>query len=428
MLPNKKQTEWADCELGVIIHYSKGLMGEVEDLEGRFPEDVINLHSIRPSQYNTDQWMAAAQSMGAKYAIFVANQRVCQGISLWQSNCTPFSLRHAPWQDGKADMVKDFIESCKKYGIRPGIYYQVGYGGLYYNRNAYKKVGTQEHNHYIETVEKSLTELWTQYGDLFEVWFDGGIVPVEQGGPDVYGLLKRYQPQAICFQGPGEHHQNVRWVGNEIGNAPINCWSTAQSNTCSFDGSVSNDEIGIGNPNYRYWSPAETDMGNRDKKACGGGWGWRVGEEQYILSPEHLLECYFLSVGHNSNLLMGMCIDDQGLFPDVKQFGEFGRLIRQLYAHPLGRTQGLGNSFTVELDEETDVQTISIQEDITLGERIREFSVNARNQNGEKLLLSAKCIGHRRLINTGGMKVKSITLAIHHAIDTPSIRDFSIYA
>ena len=73
----------------------------------------------------------------------------------------------------------------------------------------------KEHEEYLRVVEGDLTELWSRYGQLFEIWFDGGVVTRQDGGADVAKLLEEYQPQAICFQGPKEHGQNLRWIGNE---------------------------------------------------------------------------------------------------------------------------------------------------------------------------------------------------------------------
>ena len=63
------------------------------------------------------------------------------------------------------------------------------------------------------------------YGKLFEIWFDGGVLPVSEGGPDVAALLKKLQPDAVTFQGPVGTKSLIRWVGNERGVAPEECSS-----------------------------------------------------------------------------------------------------------------------------------------------------------------------------------------------------------
>ena len=104
-------------------------------------------------------------------------------------------------------------------------------------------------------VEGDLTELWIRYGQLFEIWFDGGVVTRQDGGADVAKLLEEYQPQAICFQGPKEHGQNLRWIGNEDGEAPFDTWSTADQKVCHFDGKSRDELIGSGVPGGKYWFP-----------------------------------------------------------------------------------------------------------------------------------------------------------------------------
>ncbi|MDR3706696.1 MAG: hypothetical protein P4L33_00210 [Capsulimonadaceae bacterium] len=54
------------------------------------------------------------------------------------------------------------------------------------------------------------TELWSNYGKLFEIRFDGGVLPPEQGGPDLLGLSQRLQPDAIVIQRPPRSPDHVR--------------------------------------------------------------------------------------------------------------------------------------------------------------------------------------------------------------------------
>ena len=128
--PDKQQQLWADCEIGVIIHYSRGLLG-MGNLDGVPCAKAADPSRLTPEKLDTDQWLASAKELGAKYAVFVANQRNCQGISLWQSRSNPRSLSGSPYKNGEFDCVREFIRSCKKYDILPGLYYQVGYNGHY---------------------------------------------------------------------------------------------------------------------------------------------------------------------------------------------------------------------------------------------------------------------------------------------------------
>ena len=425
-LPTPKQEEWANMEMGVIIHHC---------METYHPEIPMNLwkcspdkmpaRDFAPTDENTDQWLEAAASMGAKYAVFVTNH--VTGFSMWPTGENDYSMAGSPYRDGRADIVKDFIASCKKYGIKPGLYYSTGCNG-YYGINDSKPMDYQsdEYQAYVRMVERQLAEIWGNYGELFEIWFDGGVIPHELGGPDVVGLIRKYQPRAICFQGPKEHFQNLRWVGNERGLAPMDCWSTSDNNTCGFGGTEEDDAIGVGKPGGKYWIPAETDMGNRKQEAFGGGWCWAEGEEHLVYAPEELLERYITSVGRNSNLLMGMCISKRGHFEDAEQFREFGRLVRDLYRDPAATCRGTGTEFELLLESPEQVRHLVIMEDIHYGENVRRFTVEILTSEGWEEFFSARCIGHKRIVplnrEIGGARLK-----IEQADDTPVIKEMTIY-
>lgn len=426
-IPTKQQEEWSNCELGVIIHHCLETYNpDLPMSKWKCSPDQLPASIFTPKNEDTDQWLKAASAMGAKYAVFVANH--VTGFSMWPTKANKYSVEGSPYMDGKADIVKDFIASCKKYNIKPGIYYSTGCNGYYdINDNHELDTSTPKYKEYIQIVESQLEELWGNYGELFEIWFDGGVIPKDQGGPDVMKLIKKYQSNAVCFQGPNEHNKNMRWVGNENGLAPINCWSTSKHNTCAFGGDYEDDVVGVGNPDGEYWIPAETDMGNRAADSFGGGWGWKAGEEDKVLSPEHLLECYYTSVGRNSNLLLGMAINTDGLFEDEQQFVEFGKKIKELYANPIRSTRGIGTNFVIGLDEPTLVKNIVIMEDIHYGEKVRDFTIIVETESGEEEVFAAQCIGHKRLVKLD-KKITKATLQINKSVDTVIIKDFTLYA
>ena len=425
--PTKQQQLWADCEIGVIIHYGAGLLG-MKNLEGMKPKEAADPGRLAPEYLDTDQWLSSAKKLGAKYAVFVANQRNCQGISLWQSDSNPYSLRRSPYRGGTFDCVESFLDSCRKYDILPGLYYQTGFNGHYYQREKYRQIGTAEHEEYLRVVEGDLKELWTRYGSLFEIWFDGGVAEEEEGGARVAELLEKYQKSAICFQGPKEHAQNLRWIGNEDGMAPMDTWSTSNQCVCHFDGSKKDSEIGAGVPGGKYWFPAETDMGNRKPEAAGCGWGWAPGEEHLVWKPQELLERYYTSVGRNSNFLLGQCIADDGRLMDTEQFEAFGRLVDEIYRNPLAGTRGEGMCFSLKIPEGSRPKHVSVMENIAEGERVRKFRLVACTKEGERELLSAHCIGHKRLIPVRPLDISEIRLEILESEGKPQIRDFTVYA
>lgn len=419
--PSERQLEWADMEVGVIIHHLMDIYNpEYKGYKTAGVREHMPPRIFAPMQLDTDQWIAAAKAAGAKYAVLVANH--CTGFSLWPTRVNDYSIAGSPWKGGKGDIVGDFVASCKKYGLKPGLYYSTGCNGYYGIDDAVARPGMPGYAEYVKCVEAQLTELWTWYGDMFEIWFDGGTIPREQGGPDAAGLLERYQPNAICFQGPVGHRHNVRWVGNERGLAPENCWAATNNGEAAFDGTFDVEAAGVGDPDGKYWWPAENDMGNRRQDAFGGGWGWREGERDKVYTPEELLDCYVRSVGRNSNLLIGMAINRDGIFEDAAQFESFGALIQRTFGTPRAQTAGTGWRLELALpDEQFDY--VVIQEDITCGHTVRGFSVELDGRE----LYAAECIGHKRIIPTGGARGAKLTLSITRAVAEPTIRSLAVY-
>lgn len=413
--PTKQQLEWADLEIGVIIHYIMEIYNpgfkayKTDAVRTELSPDRFN-----PQKLDPEQWVRSAAELGAKYAVLVANH--CTGFSLWQTKVNDYSCASMKWKDGKGDIFREFVDACKKYNIRPGVYYSTGCNG-YYNINDEVKhdYRAEYYQNYVKCVEKQVEELWSEYGDMFEIWFDGGIIPREQGGPDIYSLLKKYQPNAIAFQGPVDYPHNVRWVGNEDGFAPVDCWASIKSDNKN---SISGD------PNGEIWAPAETDFPNRSNDAFGGGWGWKAGEENKVYTPEHLLECYVNSVGRNTNMLIGMAISTDGDFQDEQQFIDFGKLLKETFGTPLAeKTDLTGSCFTITNDSGKPIKYLVLCEDITEGHNINGFTVFA---DGEKIF-EGKCIGHKRIIPFDSLTAKEIKIETDETQSVPHLKSVSLY-
>lgn len=423
--PTKQQLIWQDMELGVLIHYCMEIYNpDFKEYKTSKVRTELSPDKINPTKLSVEQWVRSAHGVGAKYAVLVANH--CTGFSLWQTDENDYCTRALKWKDGKGDICADFIEACKKYDIKPGFYYSTGCNG-YYDINDEKKQDyfSKKYRDYIKHVEAQVTELWTRYGELFEVWFDGGIIPKEKGGPDILPILEKYQPNALSFQGPKGRPSNLRWVGNEDGLAPENCWATTNAGEARFDGTVKNEEAGVGDPDGIYYCPAETDTPNRCVTAFGGGWAWRAGEEDKVRTKEELLDCYIRSVGRNSNLLLGMAISTDGDFQDEKQFKEFGALLRETFSKPKAFLENVkGDSATLFTNEKAEY--FVVREDITDGQHIREFVLYA----DKKEIYKSNCVGHKRIIPLkalGASGAGEFTFKITEKAGEAEIRDIALY-
>ncbi len=426
ILPTPAHLQWADSEIGVLIHFDMPVFEPEYNFRDNW-EYHPDVSIFNPSELDTDQWIMAARSAGAKYAVLVAKH--CSGFSLWPTKAHPYSVKNAPWKNGQGDIVRDFIESCRKYGLKPGIYASTTANGYLKVDNPGKVVSgdPEEQKKYNEIVRMQLTELWSQYGKLFEVWFDGGVLPPEMGGFDVLGMLREYQPETIAFQGPFGFENNIRWVGNEEGVAPYPCWSRADSTT-SASGIIEIKGLN-GNPDGSFWCPGESDFPLRFNSSFQGGWFWREGQDDMLRSLDELMDKYCKSVGRNTNMLLGIVVDDSGLVPDadVERLEEFGRLITNSFSNMLGETKGSGNEFTVELNSPSPLSFVVLMEDLTEGERIREYQLSGEVEGKWQIISQGSCIGHKRIevINEG--VYSSVKLEILKSAGTPVIRSFSCY-
>lgn len=423
-LPTPQQVAWSNAEIGVIIHLDINLYAP-DTYRSEDKNTLPSLSAFYPAKLNTDQWIKAAKSAGAKYAIFVAKHGT--GFANWPSKANDYNVGHTPWRHGKDDIVADFIKSCKKYGIKPGIYYSVNSSTLYQAGNHMPGPALKAYNKIVLEQEK---ELWTHYGKWFEIWFDGGILPTSQGGvsDQLAAMIKKYQPQAILFQGPASRKNLIRWVGNEYGDAPYPMWCRDDSTTSSH-GYVSMGGLN-GDPDGDIWVPAESDFPSRKKSAWEGGWFWRANREKDVVSLDSLVLVYYHTVGRNTNLLIGMAIDTAGLFPakETKLFADFGKVINNRFSRPIAKTNGTGKEFILRLgNHSVPVNQIVIMEDLSKGQRIRKYSVEAWQNNQWIPVCDGISVGHKRIQFFDTIKTSEIRLSILKADRTPVIVKFAAY-
>jgi len=426
--PTPEQLAWQDMELGLFIHF------EIVTFTGQaFPRTPIDPNRYNPVKLDTDQWLEAAKAIGAKYAVFVAKHST--SFLQWQSNAWPYGVKQSSWRNGKGDVVKDFIASCKKYDIRPGIYAQV-MSDAFWNVNQGRVNGgkggdPKRQAEYAKACEAMLTELWSNYGELTEIWFDGGVLPVEQGGPDVVPLLKRYQPKAMVFQGPAA---TIRWIGNEEGVASYPCWATAPEGR---------DVNGPGDPNGPRWLPGECDV-----PLPGHTWIW-VSEQDPNTDPairavakaardslgaskplDKLMQMYYKSVGRNCNLLLNAGPDPTGLIPeaDLKHYADFGKEIRRRFSKPVAETAGKGAVVELALKKPGRIDQVMIMEDIRHGERVRAYEIEGLVLgNSWQRLCDGVSIGHKRIQQFAPLEVAKVRLRVTESVAVPQIRRLAVF-
>ncbi|MCG8305786.1 MAG: alpha-L-fucosidase [Cytophagales bacterium] len=423
--PTEEHVEWADCEIGAIIHFDINVYEPEYEWRSQWdynPDPKI----FNPTQLDTDQWVKAVKDMGGAYAVLVVKH--CTGFCLWPSEAHEYTIKNAPWKNGQGDILAEFVRSCKKYGVRPGVYYSAAANGYYKvdNPGLVKGNDPEKQKEYNAMVEQQLTEIYTNYGKFFEIWFDGGCLPPEKGGPDIVSLLHKHQPQAVVFQGPEGTNSLIRWVGNERGVAPYPCWSTTHTTTSS-GGDKEIDRL-HGNPDGPLWCPGEADFPIRHG-GWQGGWFYHPENTKHLMSLETLIDKYYTTVGRNTNMLVGVVVDQSGLVPevDVKRMKEFGDEIKKRFSKPVAAMSGVGSEVVLNMKKPQKINHVILMEDILRGERVRAFEIFGKT-NGKWLSLGkGSCIGHKYIHQFEERALSSVKIVIDKSVGEAIIRDFSVY-
>jgi alpha-L-fucosidase len=400
--PTRQQVAWHDCELGMFIHFAPNTWTDRE-----YDDLSLPLEKFNPAQLDTDQWVAAAEAMGAKYVVFVAKH--AGGFCLWQTDTTDYSIKSTPWRDGKGDVLADLAESCRKRGIKLGVYvspadrkHGAGVGG--------RCETSEQQEAYNKLYRQQLTEVLSRYGEMFEVWFDGSIVV------PVADILANYAPNAMVFQGP---HATIRWVGNEDGYAPYPAWNAVSEG----DRRAGVATAEHGNPNGTAWLPNECDARIRNT------WFWRTDNAHTLKSVEQLMEMYHRSVGRGAVLLLNQTPDTTGLIPeaDFRRGAEFGAEIKRRFGESIAETSGKGDVVELSLGGPTTIDHVITMEDIRHGERVREYVVESLDGETWKPICQGTAIGHKKIDRFVPVTVSHVRLRVLSAVGEPLIRSLAVY-
>jgi len=226
-LPNKAQLAWQQAELGVVFHYDLHVFDGKKYTQGQNRISPVPDYNIfNPGKLDTDQWIKAVKDMGATFAILTATHET--GFALYQSNVNPYCLKAIKWREGKADILEEFVNSCRKFGIKPGVYLGIRWNSFFgvhnFMVNGEGEFKKNRQAYYNTMVEGMVKEICTGYGELFEIWFDGGAYNPDKGAPDVLPIVKKYQPNCLFYH--NSQLAEARWGGSESGTVGYPCWST----------------------------------------------------------------------------------------------------------------------------------------------------------------------------------------------------------
>lgn len=435
-VPTQAQLVWQDAEIAAVFHYDLHVFdGEHYSQPSNRITPIADYNIFNPKRLDTDQWIRSVKAMGAKVAIITATHET--GFALYQSDVNPYCMKALRWRDGKGDIVRDFVASCRKYGVRPGVYIGIRWNSfLGVHDFMMPKDGSQfqanRQAYYNRMCEGMTEELMSRYGDLAVVWYDGGGHGPELGGPDILPIVEKHQKNIIFYH--NSQRADMRWGGSETGTVPYPCWGTypfpySHSKNQDVVFADGNRLLKTGDPDGRYYMPAMSDAPLR---GCNGRheWFWEPDDEDGIMPLDKLLYMYYNSVGHNSTLILGITPDPSGLVPvaDSVRIAELGAEVRRRFGRPLAAVSGHGRRLQMALPKAQKVSAAVLCEDISRGERVRSYRLEGKVDGKWTLLAKGSCIGHKKIDTLSGVKVSALRLVVDKAVGEPLLKDFSAYA
>jgi len=429
-LPTPAQIVWQDCEIGLL--YSFDLAIAAGDTTGNnAARKTWDPNLYQPGKLDTDRWIEAAKACGAGYAVFTATH--FNGFMQWQSDAYPYGLKQTTWRGGKGDIVADFVASCRKAGVKPGIYFSV-------HRNVYQKVwghyvdwgkgrGTPEQEAFNRIAEKQMEEICSRYGPLVQIWFDAGTKTPAEGGPDMLPIFEKHQPSSVFYS--SSQRSDHRWVGNEEGDAGVPCYATMpglEQGAISHNSPTWKRCLHQGDPNGAVWSPAMVDIPLRGYR--GHNWFYKPDQDPIVYPPDILMKKYYTSVGRNANLLIGAVIKPDGTVPeaDVRALAEFGKQLQERFREPVAVANNVeGKDIALDLPGPREIDHVVLQEQIAHGERVRDHVVEGLAGETWMPLAQGKVIGHKWIYRFKPQAVSRLRLRVTESLAPPKIRSFACY-
>ncbi len=428
-VPSAAQLRWQEDELTMFVHF--GMNTFTGRSTGLGTEDP---RLFNPTELDCAQWVRAAKDAGFKGMILTAKHH--DGFCLWPTQTTKHSVKYSPWEGGHGDVVRDFADACHAAGMKLGIYCSP-WDRSQPNYDTDKPA-------YARLYRAQLTELLSNYGPVYEMWFDGNKANVADW-PNVIHVVRTLQPDAIIKQGPRVTPiaEDVRWVGNEQACAPLASWSVYPAPRAT--------DVAADAP--RLWFPVECDT------MMVGHWFW---DDQPPRDLATLLNYYYTSVGRNSILMLNVAPDRRGKFSDASlvRLREFRAALDSIFkrdfaaGRPATATNVRGNdpafgagaavdgdkatywatddgvttaSLEVDLGSEVEFNVIRTEEMISLGQRVERYRVEIPDGTGWRTIAQGSTIGYRKLDRIPKVKAAKVRLTILAARACPTIRGFGLH-
>lgn len=429
LVPTPQQYAWQQMELTAFLHFGINTFTNREWGDGN--EDPSLFY---PSELDAEQWIRNLKEVGFKMVILTAKHH--DGFCLWPTATTKHSVASSPWKNGKGDVVKELREACRKYDMKFGVYLSP------WDRNADCYGDSPRYNQFFIN---QLTELLTNYGEIHEVWFDGANGEGPNGKKQVYDwnafykTIQRLQPKAVmAIMG-----DDVRWVGNEKGLGRETEWSTTVLTPGIYERSTQNNSrLNISNlsedlgsramleqATEAFWYPSEVDVSIRP------GWFYHKNEDSKVKSLKQLVNIYFQSVGYNSVLLLNIPPDTRGLIheTDIQRLKEFAEYRKQTFADNKIRKGNRywnvspGDELTYRLKKNAEFNVVMLQEDITKGQRVEKFTLEALTDKGWTEIAQGTTVGYKRLLRFPTVKATRLRVRIDECRLSAHIKQVAAY-
>ncbi|MFN7823315.1 MAG: alpha-L-fucosidase [Bacteroidota bacterium] len=437
-LPTAQQLAWHEKEFYLFIHFGPNTFTNKEWGEGNEDPSIFN-----PTDLDCNQWVNIAKQAGAKGIILTAKHH--DGFCLWPSKYSSHTVRESKWLDGKGDIVRLLSAACRKAGMEMGVYLSP------WDRN-HPLYGTDQYNDvYLNTMK----ELLTQYGNFFELWWDGANGEGPNGKKQVYDFKRfedsafRWQPNIIIFSDIGP---SIRWCGNERGIINSTNWNLLD--TAGFrrgEGSPAMDTLNRGNVHGKHWMPAEADVSIRP------GWFYHPEQDDKVKTPATLFQLYLQSVGNGGNLLLNVPPDRRGRFhaADSAALVGFKNILDRSFQQNLFSTASIKSNqsstaslrnlldmkndtwwmgdgkepleITVQLNEPTQLNALVLEEMIAYGQRVQSFAIEARINGAYQTVFSGTTIGRKKIAVFPLVHTNAIRLKITGSKAIPVLRNLSGY-
>ena len=424
-VPTENQLRWQEMEMYAFIHYS---LNTYTDEEWGFGTEALKL--FNPSDLDCRQWARVCKQAGMKGIIFTAKHHC--GFCMWPSKYTEYSVKNTPWKQGRGDVVRELADACREEGLKFAVYLSP------WDRN-HKDYGRPE---YITYFRNQLRELLTEYGDIFEVWFDGA-----NGGDGWYGganetrkidgktyygwaetfrMIRDLQPNAVIWNDGGDRG-DLRWVGTEAGNVGETNWSLMPGT-----GDTPYHMLHYGVENGDVWCPGETNTSIRP------GWFYHEMEDEHVKSLSKLMDTYYKSVGRNSTLLLNFPIAPNGrIHPTDSLRGiAFKKMIDEVFGKSLACSiEPLENGYLLNFEKPTAFNRFVAEEDIRYGQRVKMFSLEAEVDGKWVSLKDAlvensdglTTIGHRRIVCFPTVTATKLRFTVIDSKCEPIIKTTAVY-